>query len=643
MKRFHFSFLLGLSFVIISCTSSLSRAASVFDDFVTTSAVAITADTGSSATLGQIPGQNGNAAILNYSLGTGNFAVMYKEYTSRDFANEGGNAVRFRYKAVGNVNTFEAKFTDFDSTSTASLCDKLSYKFLTQPDNQWRTLTLAFSTFTLFGDGNSSFNLTQVSRLSLGLTQDNSTRGSGTIFLDRVELYKSTETLIDNFEDAAEPNFFSGTNLNTFASGGGTAAASYVTLGTDRVLQMTYDVSAAGSFSGIFLNLARNFQGYTHLSFRVRGNVGGEVVKVKLESAAGNNEVFISTYLTGGITTAFQRVFVPVTAFSSVNFSSVNVITYLLENSIASGAGTVWFDDIGFVRRNETPGVVRVLDDLDADFNSTNWDIYTHTDASLSVLNAPDASVAGAAATNRVFQLNYAFTVTPAFPAQTPYAVIDRTFQLSIAPFSVLRFRYFGTASANNIEFKLVDDDNTTWIKKFYLASNTNGVWKTATIPVQELSLFSNGTDSYLNMKRIKKVEFAISRGSGGSGTFAVDTFESSDTGEFQVDQPDRVISSFRLVNNPFSPNGDGIKDEVFFAYTLSVASKVTLKIYSLQGDEVLTVFNAQQSAGEQSISWNGNDRSGSKVSNGLYIFRLEAEGADHRNDVIRQIVGALR
>lgn len=630
-------FFASLYFIPLSSLSAV-----VLEDFSSTNTVVLVADTGSSIGASVVGGQTGNAVQISYALGTGNYVVLSKDYTSRDFSTAGGNAVRFRYKFSGNPNTFETKFTDTDSTTTTSAADKLSFKFIPQADSQWKVLTLAFSTFTLFGDGNSSFDLTRVSHMSFGLTADNTTRGSGSLVLDKIELYKSTETLIDDFQDGAEPNFFGGTNLNNFETGG-TAVPTYVTLGSDRVLQMTYNVTAGSSFSGIFLNLKKNFQGYTHLSFRVRGNAGGEIVKAKLESVAGNNEVFISTYLTGGITTSFQRVNIPVSAFPLVNFSTINVLTFLLENSIGSGSGTVWFDDIGFIRLGETPGVVAVLDDLDSDFGPSNWDRYTHADATLNVLVAGDSSPPGSSANNRVYQLDYNFTTSPTLPGETPYAVIDRPFQLSIAPFSVLRFKYRGTESSNNVELKFIDSDNTVWIKKFLLASNTLSAWKTSAIPLTELSLFSAGTDTSLNMRNIKKVEIAVARGSGGNGTLVLDQLESSESGEFQVENPGRLISSFRIVNNPFSPNGDGVKDEAFFVYTIASASKVTLSIYNMQGDRVKQVLHSEQVAGEQAAAWNGRDENGDKVANGLYIYRLEAEGADHRNDVLRQVVGVLR
>ena len=114
-------------------------------------------------------------------------------------------------------------------------------------------------------------------------------------------------------------------------------------------------------------------------------------------------------------------------------------------------------------------------------------------------------------------------------------------------------------------------------------------------------------------------------------------------SGDFILNQPGHLITQIRVVNNPFSPNDDGIKDNAFFVYTLDAPSKVTLKIYSLDGRDIKTVAISDQNSGEQSISWDGTDNSGTKVSNGIYIFRLEAESANGRKDTVRQVVGVLR
>ncbi len=157
-------------------------------DVLRTSTVTSSADSGSIASVALNSAQG---IQLTYSLGTGNYAIATADFTSQNLTASGGNSLRFRYKATGNQNTLEVKFTDGDSTDT-SRSDKLDFKFLTTPDGQWRTVNLVFSTFTTFNDGSSAFDLAKVARMAFAVTQDNSSRGSGSVYLDKIELTKST-------------------------------------------------------------------------------------------------------------------------------------------------------------------------------------------------------------------------------------------------------------------------------------------------------------------------------------------------------------------------------------------------------------------------------------------------------------------
>ncbi len=69
---------------------------------------------------------------------------------------------------------------------------------------------------------------------------------------------------------------------------------------------------------------------------------------------------------------------------------------------------------------------------------------------------------------------------------------------------------------------------------------------------------------------------------------------------------------------NPFNPS-------TTIRYELKQASKVTLKIYNLLGQEVRTLVNAQKSSGIHSVIWDGKNHHGQRVTSGVYFYRLEA------------------
>jgi len=73
----------------------------------------------------------------------------------------------------------------------------------------------------------------------------------------------------------------------------------------------------------------------------------------------------------------------------------------------------------------------------------------------------------------------------------------------------------------------------------------------------------------------------------------------------------------FQNYPNPFNPS-------TMIQYNLSEASMVSLKIYDLIGNEVATLVNNNQEAGNYTVSFNTNKETHS-LSSGVYFYRLEA------------------
>ena len=69
---------------------------------------------------------------------------------------------------------------------------------------------------------------------------------------------------------------------------------------------------------------------------------------------------------------------------------------------------------------------------------------------------------------------------------------------------------------------------------------------------------------------------------------------------------------------NPFNPS-TAIK------FYISKISNVSIKIYDMLGKEVTTLVDRQTDAGYHIVYWNGNDKYGSDVSSGVYLYKLTA------------------
>ncbi len=69
---------------------------------------------------------------------------------------------------------------------------------------------------------------------------------------------------------------------------------------------------------------------------------------------------------------------------------------------------------------------------------------------------------------------------------------------------------------------------------------------------------------------------------------------------------------------NPFNPS-------TTIDYSLSVASRVELKIFNLRGQEIRALADREMPAGNHSIHWDGTDSQGRRVGSGIYIYRLRS------------------
>ena len=71
---------------------------------------------------------------------------------------------------------------------------------------------------------------------------------------------------------------------------------------------------------------------------------------------------------------------------------------------------------------------------------------------------------------------------------------------------------------------------------------------------------------------------------------------------------------------NPFNPT-------TRIEFSLPMESNVNLVIYNILGQEVIRLVDNQMSGGNHSIIWNANDAGGSKLTSGIYLYKLTASG----------------
>ena len=84
-----------------------------------------------------------------------------------------------------------------------------------------------------------------------------------------------------------------------------------------------------------------------------------------------------------------------------------------------------------------------------------------------------------------------------------------------------------------------------------------------------------------------------------------------------------QVVTSAALIGNypnPFNPT-------TTIKFSTTNSNELTrIEIYNLKGQKVKQLVNAQLSAGEHSVIWNGTDDNGKAVSSGVYFYKLKTD-----------------
>ncbi|HSD62462.1 MAG TPA: T9SS type A sorting domain-containing protein [Ignavibacteriaceae bacterium] len=95
---------------------------------------------------------------------------------------------------------------------------------------------------------------------------------------------------------------------------------------------------------------------------------------------------------------------------------------------------------------------------------------------------------------------------------------------------------------------------------------------------------------------------------------------------EVNVDLPD-VYDLGQNYPNPFNPT-----TQIYFS--LAADSKVTLKVFNILGQEVTTLLNQDMTAGVHKIIFDA-----SRLTSGVYLYKLEANGADRTFTSIKKMI----
>jgi len=153
-------------------------------------------------------------------------------------------------------------------------------------------------------------------------------------------------------------------------------------------------------------------------------------------------------------------------------------------------------------------------------------------------------------------------------------------------------------------------------------------------------AVFVNGTTFAAQVSDVSRPD-VWQRVDPGDATFLSD----SRTTSLRTTVDDRLILDVRLEPNPFTPNGDGVGDEVRITFSVAqvnVERPVRVTIWDLGGRKIRErVARRRRAAGAYALRWRGEDDRGRIVPPGAYICRLrvDADSGSRAAGVVSRMV----
>ncbi len=147
-------------------------------------------------------------------------------------------------------------------------------------------------------------------------------------------------------------------------------------------------------------------------------------------------------------------------------------------------------------------------------------------------------------------------------------------------------------------------------------------------------SVFSSSTDRYIQYDWISQNAFRVAsiQSQNGEtnpnfinaqGFSRIDSLITPTTGVAVHGnglQPPETFALMQNYPNPFNP-------ETVIRYQTRQKGRVQLAVFTVTGQQVRSLVNAIQPAGEHLARWDGKDGQGKPVSSGIYLYRLHVEG----------------
>lgn len=130
------------------------------------------------------------------------------------------------------------------------------------------------------------------------------------------------------------------------------------------------------------------------------------------------------------------------------------------------------------------------------------------------------------------------------------------------------------------------------------------------------------GGNNYLQFETLYTWHIKATDGTDTTASATKNEFQTPQSPVLDVEEVNPIPEEFSLGQNypnPFNPT-------TTIRFDSPKASKVSLIIYDILGREVVRLVDEEKPGGYHQVVWNGKDRQGRAVSNGIYIYQIVAE-----------------
>lgn len=205
------------------------------------------------------------------------------------------------------------------------------------------------------------------------------------------------------------------------------------------------------------------------------------------------------------------------------------------------------------------------------------------------------------------------------------------TISRDISAYKELSFAVKGEKGGN--QFSVVFNDSQGAFKSIasgeLLPFGVSGEWQTVLVPLRKFLDFRK-----LDFRSITTLDFVFS----GKDTLYLDDIVLIPALSV-MDKPfgeGSALARLVLDRNIFSPNADGLDDTVSFTLEMKSPGEMSLEIFNLRGGLVRRMSQNGLSA---EFIWDGRDKDGRLLNNGLYVYMITARDSSGRTEKVRKLI----